>query len=63
MIGSKACPNVVPDDRRLAGHVFLTTPHATGQVSADFVKEIGLVYRVILKQELLLCLVLTVSEV
>ena len=63
MIGCKACPDVVPDDSHLASRILLAAPHAIGQVSADFVEEIGLVHCIILKQELLLSLVLTVSEV
>ena len=63
MIGCKACPDVVPDDSHLAGRILLAAPHAIGQVSADFVEEIRLVYCIILKQKHLLGIVLTVSEV
>ena len=47
----------------MARHVFLAAPHANRQIAGDLVEEVRLVHCIILQQELLLCLVLAVSEV
>lgn len=62
MIGSEASPNVVPDDSHLPCHVLLATPHADWQIAADLIKEVRLVHCIVLQEESLLRLILTVSK-